>query len=210
MSVGVRYLAALAVAAAIGAGFTVPATAVAQELPSAPALCTPEQERSGDQDVIQGCLTKRIDSAKARYEGIPLEEGEKTPETYQMRADVGVAPADPKDGTDVAAYRAWATEASAATCRMVARNGGSLCTKDFKGCVKAVYEDYCVLVAGGSPTDGQTHDDESLSMVLSEAKRTAAAADKAAAAGDTVDHRIAANEAETEAAAAAREAGWIS
>lgn len=207
MLVGFRVLTGLIVAG-VGLALLGPTQAVADDPPTAPTVCAPEQEAD---PAAADCHTARIESASARYLGIPLSEREKQPATHYLKTPDGFKPSEQTSPTP-ATYARWATEAAAVTCRIAAKEGGELCV-DLATCVgETGLREFCEALAGGTLTDGIARSDAKLPEKLRMAKTTARAADAAGKAlknHDAPATRVAAAIAETAAAAAAREMNWI-
>ncbi|MFB8276625.1 hypothetical protein [Nocardia colli] len=239
---------------AVGIGLLIPAPTTAfAELPTAPKLCSAEQERAAeakpDPVAVEACANLRIQSAEARRSSVPVEEDPETITPFNMKSDIGVSPETRKrlfgEGDSAtgstSAYEQTATRAYYFTGFFTAQQGGALYVPP--AAVESAEEShsgldaYLAKKAGGA--DGKSHDDKNLTASLLAAKKTAhvaavraillaggnprlpeasddAEADDQAAAefgsidpGDTVENRIAANEAEQAAVAAAIAAGWL-
>ncbi|WP_148311127.1 hypothetical protein [Nocardia brasiliensis] len=188
--------------------------ASADSLPTAPKLCTAEEEKSGDAETIDSCQRRRLDSAIARYDALP-ESAKFSP--FEVKGDMK-APSKPRDAQSAAnprLYEAWAKDVNFSVCRYVAMNGGELC--GYEECASGdnvLKSGLCDALSGGYPEDGKQHDDDKLPEDLLDLKTTTEDVVFAAGAVDTsgssAESRIAANTAEAAAVAAQRALGWLS
>ncbi|MFE9581707.1 hypothetical protein ACFYO1_35400 [Nocardia sp. NPDC006044] len=167
-----------------GAGVLIPAQGIASaELPTAPKVCTEQQEKDADAAAATECARLRTRSAEARRSSVPVPENPEKITPFEMKSDIGVEPAEQKslfgEATDnenagtVGAYRDTAARAAYFTGFYTARQGGELYflpssveSADAKGLT-----DYLLKKAGGN--DGKTHDDRDLTPELLTAKKTA-------------------------------------
>lgn len=209
---------AAAAALAFSTCLVLSALASADADPATPnKLCTAEAEQAADGNpaAVDKCHRARIASAKARYESVVLEPKYKDPHPHS--GGTTKYHESPKDRKAIFGlsndYAAAADEAALVTCRFAAlKHRGELCA-DWDDCVERIESgrDYCTEFAGGRPDDGIERSDLELPDKLRAAR---SAADRAEQAGDelarqdTVSTRIAADEAEAAAAAAARAYGW--
>ncbi|MFD6158691.1 hypothetical protein ACFWF7_01375 [Nocardia sp. NPDC060256] len=217
-----RVLSRVLATAAVGVSLAVltPSTAYAADPPTAPKLCTPDQENAaaGDRDAVNACDQARSDSAKARYAGVPLSDNDKErSDPFTLKSEPGQKPRDRRDlyaDSDDLSYVTFAERAAWVTCRFALTKGGELC-KGPQKCEmikQADLQDSCYRNEGGRPDDGVVRDDTKLPAELRAAKSTAqaaAAAGKGLKQTSSSDDYIKADKAEAAAVAAARELGWV-
>lgn len=173
-------------ALAVGIGLAVPVTAF-EELPTAPKLCSAEQERAAeakpDPVAVEECANLRIQSAEARRSSVPVEEDPEKITPFRMKSDIGVSPETRKqlfgEGDSAtgstSAYEQAATRAYYFTGFFTAQQGGALYVPPVA--VESTEEStvglepYLQKKAGGA--DGKSHDDKNLTARLLAAKKTA-------------------------------------
>ncbi|MFD6161007.1 hypothetical protein ACFWF7_03325 [Nocardia sp. NPDC060256] len=203
MLVSSRVLARAALVAGVGLLIPAPATALA-DIPTAPTLCTPEQERnaeggqggdsmdSTDAGIRAECARRRTESASIRMQSVPLggDDPEKiTP--YTLKTDIGVSPKErkamfggaksSKDPNEAGTYEDAAIFAAYYTVYYAAHKGGAVyfdretLVAEMDG-VKDKEARVDLMVRKGGGGDGAPHDDANLTPELLKVKETAVAA----------------------------------
>ncbi|MFB8280773.1 hypothetical protein [Nocardia colli] len=190
-------------AIALGVLVVIPTHAIVRaEPPTAPTLCTQQQEiaadnkhaETGDESAVKKCVHLRIQSALLRKENVPVVQGPNGPEDpekitpFTLKTDIGVTPQERKkmfgegelneNGSDHD-YATAATSAAFYTCYYVARSGGALCSSPAADKAGAQddeqLKEFLIKKRGGN--DGQEHADSRIDPALVKAKTTALTAE---------------------------------
>ncbi|MFI9406154.1 hypothetical protein [Nocardia sp. NPDC052316] len=159
-------------------------------------LCTSEEEKQ--EGAAEKCDKKRAASAERRLDAIDLDSNQRpstNPAPYEMRADVGVAPA-----------RSSAEAAARDVCVYMTQYGGAYCGSCDK--VASKYLDWCNVVTGRAlGSSSSKHDDRYLDDLKLDVKAAAYLAFEEDKMGDS-DVRTKADKAEAYAVYMWEQIGW--
>lgn len=195
-----RVLVRAAFAAGLALLMPSPVVAVA-DVPTAPALCSAEQEReAGDSaDTAELCLRLLMQSAEARRVSVPVPEDPEKITPFEMKTEIGVSPGvrkslygEPDNSDGIAGYQNTATRAAYFTGFYTATQGGDLYTGPPEAETEvreAERKDDAEAAAGlhnylaqkaGAGYGKSSHNDKDLDPKLLAAKKTALTAEKRA------------------------------